>query len=154
MQDNNDAGHCAPSALVERLRKMPNFWANGSRWMMATEPAPLGQEAADEIERLQHDISRHVAIATEQAGEIERLMKAPEDTLSEHPGCVYCMESGTPVKAGEVCPKCGDRSPTRTVIQLWQEMTVLTARLQSAEELLGRQPQHWDIAAHFAKYKD
>ena len=50
------------------------------------------------------------------------LMKAPEDTCSPHPGCVYCMEAGTPVGRGEVCPKCGDRLPTRTEDTLREQL--------------------------------
>jgi hypothetical protein len=53
------------------------------------------------------------AALAEAQKEIERLRKDPSETLSEHPGCVYCMEAGTPVKDGEVCPKCGDRLPTK-----------------------------------------
>lgn len=45
--------------------------------------------------------------------EIMRLMQSPDDVLSDHPGCAYCMEKGTPVKPGQVCSECGDRSPYR-----------------------------------------
>lgn len=38
----------------------------------------------------------------------EKLKKMPP---SPWPGCGYCMERGTPVKGGEICPECGDRSP-------------------------------------------
>lgn len=31
---------------------------------------------------------------------------------SDYPGCVACMERGTDVKMGEICPTCGDRSPS------------------------------------------
>lgn len=44
--------------------------------------------------------------------EVKRLMKNHKETLSEYPGCVYCMERGTPVRSGEVCSECGDRKPT------------------------------------------
>ena len=54
--------------------------------------------------------------------QVARLMKAPEDTCSPHPGCVYCMEAGTPVGRGEVCPKCGDRLPTRTEDSLREQL--------------------------------
>lgn len=40
----------------------------------------------------------------------EQLKKMPP---SPWPGCGYCMENGTPVKPGEICPECGDRSPER-----------------------------------------
>lgn len=33
--------------------------------------------------------------------------------MSDYPGCVYCMEAGTPVESGEFCPRCLDRSPLR-----------------------------------------
>jgi hypothetical protein len=40
----------------------------------------------------------------------QELQKMPP---SPWPGCGFCMEKGTPVKGGEICPKCGDRSPKR-----------------------------------------
>lgn len=52
--------------------------------------------------------------------EIIRLMKNPREVLSEHPGCVYCMEAGTPVQDGEVCSECGDRNPTEAERKSWQ----------------------------------
>ena len=45
-----------PSDLVKRLRAMPNFWLNGAAWIMMTEPAPLGVEAADRIEAVRQRI--------------------------------------------------------------------------------------------------
>ncbi len=68
--------------------------------------------------------------------EIVRLSKDPDDTLSDHPGCTYCMEEGTTVKDGEVCPKCGDRLPTRRVRRLEAELAVAVATL--------RRIQQWD----------
>ena len=44
--------------------------------------------------------------------ENERLRLPPNETLSEYPGCGYCMEAGTPVRPGQVCPRCNDRLPT------------------------------------------
>jgi len=51
--------------LVKRLRAMPNFWLKGpetisrlqvgAAWIMMTEPAPLGVEAADLIEQLERE---------------------------------------------------------------------------------------------------
>ena len=44
--------------------------------------------------------------------ENERLRLPPDETMSKYPGCVYCMEAGTPIRPGQVCPQCGDRRPT------------------------------------------
>src|SRR5262249_25271063 len=76
---------------------------------------PLGFVRADFARALER------ALAAKEA-ELVRLRLPPEDTMSEHPGCVYCMEAGTPVRLGEVCPKCGDRLPTRTEVELRAEL--------------------------------
>ena len=65
--------------------------------------------------------------------ELVRLRKDPDDALSEHPGCVYCMEAGTPVKDGEVCPKCGDRLPTRQERSLEKELAATLKVMEEAE---------------------
>lgn len=52
--------------LVTRLRNKDWLW---------TVPGALREEAADEIERLQHDIERHIAICGTQEQEIERLTR-------------------------------------------------------------------------------
>lgn len=74
------------------------------------------------------DILKDRAEAAER--EVARLRLPPEMTLSDHPGCVHCMEAGTQVRPGEVCPKCGDRSPTqseREVAELKRENESLRA---------------------------
>jgi len=49
---------------------------------------------------------------------------------SEHPGCVYCMEAGSSVKQGEVCPVCRDRLPTQ------EELNKLNKKLKELHERL------------------
>lgn len=51
--------------LIERLRTMKNFWLNGAAWMMSTEPAPLGIEAADRIDELEILNNGHQRLATQ-----------------------------------------------------------------------------------------
>ena len=63
------------------------------------------QEIADEIARFREQLDAAVR-------ENERLRLPPNETLSEYPGCGYCMEAGTPVRPGQVCPRCNDRLPT------------------------------------------
>jgi hypothetical protein len=50
--------------LIERLREA---------YEVCDEDYELYKEAADEIERLQHDLTRQIAITTEQQEEIEAL---------------------------------------------------------------------------------
>lgn len=47
------------SDLVQRLRARKGFFLNGSRYNMATTPDTDCAEAADEIERLRHELHRH-----------------------------------------------------------------------------------------------
>ena len=79
------------------------------------------------------ELERESAALAERMGgaerEIARLSKDPGDVLSDHPGCVYCMEAGTPVGDGEVCPKCGDRLPTKTERRLEQRLREFEAKL-------------------------
>ena len=49
----------------------------------------------------------------ELEAEVARLRLPPDETMSAHPGCAYCMGAGTPVRPGQVCPECGDRLPTK-----------------------------------------
>jgi hypothetical protein len=77
-------------SLVERLK---NVGATDSRY------PKLMKEAADALEAAE--------------AEIKRLRLPPNETLSDHPGCGYCMEAGTPIRPGQVCPRCGDRLPTK-----------------------------------------
>lgn len=65
--------------------------------------------------------------------EVERLRKDPGETLSDHPGCVYCMEAGAPVKDGEVCPRCGDRLPTRRERELKRQLAEAEKDLDAAK---------------------
>lgn len=64
--------------------------------------------------------------------EVARLSLPPDETMSAHPGCVYCMEKGTPIRLGMVCPKCGDRLPTKREY----EAQGLRAELDQARENL------------------
>ena len=79
------------------------------------------------------ELERESAALAERVKELEtevtRLSKDPGDVLSDHPGCVYCMEAGTPVGDGEVCPKCGDRLPTKTERRLEQRLREFEAKL-------------------------
>ena len=56
----------------------------------------------------------------------------PSESLSEYPGCVYCMSAGTSVKQGEICPVCNDRLPTQA--ELDETITMLD-RLTKPESL-------------------
>jgi hypothetical protein len=69
--------------------------------------------------------------------ERDRLMLPPDETLSEHPGCVYCMEAGTPVRRGQVCPKCGDRAPTKDYYRAESLQHQLTQRNEWLEWALS-----------------
>ena len=76
---------------------------------------------------LQSDLTAYQA-------ENARLRLPPDETNSDHPGCVYCMEAGAPVRPGQVCPKCNDRLPTK------DEYALLTcqAELKAAQEEIAR----------------
>lgn len=74
----------------------PHIWIQGERWLAKTRA----------------QIPDHRAYCEALETEIIRLMENPRDTMSEHPGCVYCMEAGSPVQDGQVCSECGDRNPT------------------------------------------
>jgi len=50
---------------------------------------------------------------TRLEGELDRLRLPPDETMSEHPGCVACMKADTTVRPGQVCSECGDRLPTK-----------------------------------------
>jgi ribosomal protein L18 len=81
------------------------------------------------IKKFTSDVQRELAAAEK---ELVRLRKDPDDTVSDHPGCVFCMEAGTPVGDGEVCPKCGDRLPTRRLRRTEAELAAANAECQRA----------------------
>jgi hypothetical protein len=83
------------------------------------------------IKKFTSDVQRELAAAEK---ELVRLRKDPDDVLSEHPGCVFCMEAGTPVGDGEVCPKCGDRLPTRRERHLEAELAAVLKAKEEAEQ--------------------
>jgi hypothetical protein len=53
------------------------------------------------------------------------------------------MEAGTPVGDGEVCPKCGDRLPTKRERQLERELARKTSRLAGIYGLLKVAELSW-----------
>lgn len=65
-----------------------------------------------------------MVMLNEAAAEIERLCLPPDETMSDYPGCVYCMEKDTPIRLGMVCPKCGDRLPTKREYDLQRQEKV------------------------------
>lgn len=98
----------------ERLRADLAGWK-----LFADELVSFDPNNEDEIKDAATEIARRFH---EMKDENERLRKAPEDTLSANPGCAHCMGADTAVKAGEVCPQCGDRLPTRTELMLRAEL--------------------------------
>jgi len=88
-----------------------------------------------------------IQYATQQevAHEIERLRKPPEETLSDEPGCAHCMRAGTPVRLGEVCPKCGDRLPTRTETEQREKIAQLTSALAAETAARERAERRWHL---------
>lgn len=80
------------------------------------ETLDLAQRQVAYCERMHDDECGRACIFARallrQREEIERLKLPPLETCSEHPGCAYCMEAGSPVRPGQVCPTCGDRLPS------------------------------------------
>lgn len=68
--------------------------------------------AQEAVKLCQDEISYQNRKRKEAEAEVERLRLPPEETMSDHPGCGFCMEAGTPVRPGQICPKCGDRLPS------------------------------------------
>lgn len=62
--------------LISRLRRRQAFGStDGAHWLRLAAPDQDCQDAADEIERLKHDIERHIAICGTQEQDIERLQQ-------------------------------------------------------------------------------
>lgn len=112
-----DAQAGTPISVDELMAKAPNDWPLG----YATTLLGLARSLERTVEELRHDIARHVEIATEQAGEIERLLREvaelkagleASDTLVEslrldaEQASARCAE----LERGEfICKQCGLR---------------------------------------------
>lgn len=102
----------------QRLMEAADGWRTEAQRLQGIERnlkrAEERVSALTHNQRIQDGVTAAVMERAERAeAECERLRLPPELTLSEHPGCTLCMMAGTSVRAGEVCPKCGDRLPTK-----------------------------------------
>lgn len=119
-------------------------------------------DAAGNLPIVRATTMRQAAAALRELRDENARLRGPCE--SEHPGCAFCMAAGTPVAAGCVCPRCGDRTPTHEfraacarIAELEREQDALLDEMQKIVQWADAYPldnfpePDWAMAAEVLK---